>query len=124
MKFRNEVHFTGRLDPVELKNVLASALAMTYVPLFEGFGIPLVEAMNCDVPIIASNITAVPEIAGNAAVFADPYNVNSIAEAMQKMATSAELQKICIEKGRIRRLAFSWDQTSTKLWDCMMKAVR
>ncbi len=123
MKFRDEVHFTGRLDPLELRDVLGSALAMTYVPLFEGFGIPLVEAMNCDVPIIASNVTSVPEIAGEAAVFADPYSIDSIAEAMQKMAASAELQKICIEKGRIRRLAFSWDQTSTKLWDCMMKAV-
>jgi glycosyltransferase involved in cell wall biosynthesis len=123
MRFRDEVQFTGRLDPLELRDVLGSALAMAYVPLFEGFGIPLVEAMNSDVPIIASNVTSVPEIAGDAALFADPYDVSSIASAFQQMADSPELQKSYIEKGRIRRQAFSWDLTSQKLWDCMMKAI-
>jgi glycosyltransferase involved in cell wall biosynthesis len=124
MKFRDEVKFTGRLDPLELRDVLGSALAMTYVPLFEGFGIPIIEAMNCDVPIIASNVTSVPEVAGDAAVYANPYDVNSIADAMLHLASNLQLQKDCIEKGRIRRNLFSWDKTAQRLWECMMKAIQ
>jgi glycosyltransferase involved in cell wall biosynthesis len=123
MKFRDEVKFTGRLDPLELRNVLGSALAMTFVPLFEGFGIPVVEAMNCDVPIIASNVTSVPEVAGDAAVYANPYDVSSIADAMLNLASNIQLQKDCIEKGRIRRNLFSWDKTAQRLWECMIKAI-
>jgi len=122
MKFGDDVNFAGRLDPLELRDVLGSALALTYVPLFEGFGIPLVEAMNCDVPIIASNVTSVPEIAGEAAIYANPYDVNSIADAMCQMASNAQLQQKCIEKGRIRRELYSWDKTTQRLWECMMKA--
>lgn len=124
MKFKDEVKFTGRLDPMELRDALGSALALTYVPLFEGFGIPLVEAMNCDVPIIASNVTSVPEIAGDAAIFANPYDISSIADAMQRLAFNIPLQLNCIQKGRIRRELFSWDKTAQKLWECMMKTTR
>ena len=124
MKFKDEVKFTGRLDPMELRDALGSALALTFVPLFEGFGIPLVEAMNCDVPIIASNVTSVPEIAGDAAIFANPYDISSIADAMQRLAFNIPMQLNCIQKGRIRREQFSWDKTAQKLWECMMKATR
>ena len=123
MKFGNDVKFTGRLDPLELREVLGSSLALTYVPLFEGFGIPLIEAMNCDVPIVASNVTSVPEIAGEAAVYANPYDVSSIADALQEISSNTQLQQSCIEKGRVRRELYSWDKTAHLLWECIMKAV-
>lgn len=124
MKFGSEVKFTGRLEPPELRDVLGSSLALIYVPLFEGFGVPLVEAMNCDIPIVASNVTSVPEITGDAAVYANPYDVNSIAEAMLRISSNNHLQQKCIETGRIRRNLYSWDKTAQRLWECMMKAAR
>ena len=67
LQFKDDVVFTGRLSQAELRDVLGAALALTYVSLFEGFGIPIIEAMNCGVPVITSNTTSMPEIAGNEA---------------------------------------------------------
>ena len=73
MQFKNEVIFVGRLGMNELKNVFASALALVFVPYLEGFGIPIVEAMYCDVPIITSNVTSMPVVAGNAGLWCGPF---------------------------------------------------
>ena len=68
MKFKHDVHFLGRLSSSDLKSIIASSLALTYVPFFEGFGIPILEAMYCDVPVITSNVTSMPEVTGNAGI--------------------------------------------------------
>lgn len=116
MRHKNDVVFTGRLSPEELKNVIGSAIAMTYVPYFEGFGIPILEAMNCDVPVITSNITSMPEVAQDAALLVDPFSVESIANAMLYIYKDEDMRNVLIEKGRKRRLDFSWDKTAAALW--------
>ncbi len=123
MSFRDSVVFAGRLSTVELNNVIGSALAMVYVSFFEGFGIPLVEAFNCGTPVITSNITSMPEIAGDAAIYADPFSVDSIADAMIKMASSDQLRENLIQKGNERKLLYSWDRTAELLWNCIEKAI-
>lgn len=123
LKHKNDVVFTGRLKQNELKQVLGSALALSYVSLFEGFGIPIVEAMNCGIPIITSNTTSMPEIAGDAALIVDPYSVDEIAQAMQKMASDAELRIKLINAGNQRKLDFSWDKTAEKLWNTVEKVL-
>ena len=115
--FKDDIIFTGRLSPEDLHHVLASAYAMTFVPLFEGFGIPLIEAMNCDVPVISSNTTSLPEVAGSSALLVDPFKVDEIKDAMIKITTDNDLRISLIEKGRVRKQAFSWDKTADKLWD-------
>lgn len=115
-KFKDDIIFTGRLNSQDLHNVLASAFAMTFVPLFEGFGIPILEAMNCDVPIICSNTTSLPEIAGDAALYVNPFEVSEIKDAMIKIVNDDYLRNSLIEKGRQRKLKFSWDKTAEKLW--------
>jgi glycosyltransferase involved in cell wall biosynthesis len=122
MKFKEDVIFTGRLSANGLKNVIGSALAMTYVPYFEGFGIPILEAMNCDVPVITSNITSMPEVAKDAALLVDPFSIESIANAMISIHKDADLRNSLIEKGRKRKLDFSWDKTSDALWKSIEKA--
>lgn len=117
MEFINDVVFTGRLKQEDLKNVLGASLALTYPSLFEGFGIPIVEAMNCNIPIITSNTTSMPEVAGDAALIVNPNDINSIAEAMHDMATKPEIRARLIAAGKIRRKEFSWDKTAEKLWD-------
>lgn len=123
MQFKKDVVFTGRLSPEKLKNVLGAAMALTYVPYFEGFGIPIVEAFYCDVPVITSTITSMPEIAGDAALLVDPFSVTEIAEAMGKIEGDADLRFALIEKGKIRRQEFTWDKTADKLWNCIEKAL-
>ncbi len=121
MEFKNEIIFTGRLAPEILNELLASSLALTYVSLFEGFGIPIVEAFYAETAVITSNITSMPEVAGDAALLVDPFSITSIANAMHKIDTDNELRLSLIEKGKLRRLNFSWDKTAEKLWNSIEK---
>ncbi len=123
MKFRDDVIFTGRLSTEELKNVLGAALAMTYIPYFEGFGIPILEAMNCDIPVITSNITSMPEVAKDAAFLVDPFSIDSIANAMLSLYQDEEIRNTLIIKGRKRKLDFSWDKTADNLWASIERTV-
>jgi glycosyltransferase involved in cell wall biosynthesis len=117
MKNNKDVIFTGRLSPDQLNKVLGAAWAMTFVPFFEGFGIPILEAMTCDIPVIASNVTSLPEIAGDAALFASPDSPGSIRDGMIRLVREEGLRQELIEKGRSRRDLFSWDHTAEKLWN-------
>jgi glycosyltransferase involved in cell wall biosynthesis len=116
MHYKTDLVFTGRLSTEVLQMVLASADALTLVSFFEGFGVPLIEAMYCDVPVICSNRTALPEVAGDAALLVDPSSVTEIAHAMQQIARYPELRKSLIMKGRVQRKKFDWDQTADQLW--------
>jgi glycosyltransferase involved in cell wall biosynthesis len=115
LTFRQDVVFTGRLEPGDLAGVMGAALALTFVPLFEGFGIPLVEAMYCDVPIIASNVTAVPEVAGDTALYADPQDIHTIARAMARIVNEPMVREQLVANCSIRRQQFNWDNTAKGL---------
>lgn len=123
MQCRDEVVFCGRLDANTLHRVTASALAITYVSYFEGFGIPIVEAFRCGVPVITSNVTSMPEVAGNAALLVDPSDITDMANAMETMASDSGLRQELIEAGFERAGHFSWDNTATRLWDSILHAI-
>jgi glycosyltransferase involved in cell wall biosynthesis len=123
MKYRDEVVFTGRISVEELRKVLGSALALTFVPFFEGFGIPVVEAMAAGVPVICSHTTSLPEVGGDAVLYTDPYQPSQIAWAMQKISSNKTLRKSLIEKGFRQKDKFSWDQSAELLWECIEKLV-
>jgi glycosyltransferase involved in cell wall biosynthesis len=123
MKFKHDVHFLGRVPSSDLKNIIASALALTYVPFFEGFGIPILEAMYCDVPVITSNVTSMPEVAGEAGILVNPNHTYDIKESMLSIAQDNALRLGLIEKGRIQREKFSWDKTAEKLWNSFEKMI-
>jgi len=117
MRYRNDVVFTGWLSSEKLRFALGAASALVFVPLIEGFGIPLIEAMNCDVPVIGSSVSSIPEVAGDAALYADPMDPASVAMAMEKLWYDKTLRKNLILKGRERRKIYSWDITAARLWE-------
>ncbi|MBQ8760596.1 MAG: glycosyltransferase family 4 protein [Bacteroidales bacterium] len=120
MKHKDDVVFAGRLSAEDLHLVTASALASVYVSYFEGFGIPIVEAFKCDTPVITSNVTSMPEVAADAALLVDPFKIESIAEAMEKMLDE-DVRKSLIEKGKVRREDFSWDKAAECWWKSIEK---
>lgn len=123
IKNSNDVYFTGRLSDNELAGVLGSAEALVYVPLFEGFGIPVVEAMEANVPIICSNVTSLPEVAGDAAILVDPTKPMDIADAMIQIAFSEETKLLLLNNATVQKVKFSWEKSASLLWDSVKKAI-
>jgi glycosyltransferase involved in cell wall biosynthesis len=123
MHCKDEVFFCGRLNASELHKVTAAALAITYVSYFEGFGIPIVEAFRCGVPVITSNVTSMPEVAGEAAILADPYDITSIAHAMEQMVTDEQLRQQLVKEGFERAKMFTWDKAANRLWESIIQAI-
>lgn len=123
-EFHKDIIFTGRVTDKEMNYIVGSALAMTYVPLFEGFGIPILEAFACNIPVITSNCTSMPEVAGDAALLCNPEDTQSIADAMTKLATDKDLQQSLREKEKAQLQKFSWDKTAERLWQSIEKAIQ
>jgi glycosyltransferase involved in cell wall biosynthesis len=123
MQFKADVIFTGRLPIEELCRATASAMVMTYVSYFEGFGIPILEAFAAGVPVITSNVTSMPEVAGDAAILVDPFDVEEISSAMKNIAENESLREDLIQKGFQRCKAFSWDVSAQNLWRSIEKTM-
>lgn len=123
MKHKGRVIFTGRMKSEDLHKVLAAALALTYVPYFEGFGIPIMEAFYCHTPVITSNCTSMPEISGDAACLVDPFSVDSIVSGMEHIYKDSNYRILLQEKGKERKNIFNWDRSGDLLWKCMMKTL-
>lgn len=123
MQYKNEVLFLGHLEVGELSKITASALALTYVSFFEGFGIPIIEAFACDVPVLTANVSSMPEVAGDAALLLDPYSPQAIATAMLQIYTDKALRNKLIGNGRLQRRRFGWQLSAEKLWESAEKVL-
>ncbi len=122
-KYRDDVVMTGYLQEGELIKITGAAYAMVYPSLFEGFGVPVLEAMQCNVPVITSVNSAMQEIAGDAALYADAENYTAIADEMKLLYKDENLRKELIQKGQRRAKEYSWDKTADLLWQSILKAV-
>jgi len=123
LQFKADVIFTGRMSPEELKYLYGSALALTFVPYFEGFGIPIIESMKCGTPVITSDKTSMPEVAGDAALFVDPFSIASISDAMIRIYADDHLRNELITKGSIQCQKYSWEKTAEKFWESIEKVI-
>jgi glycosyltransferase involved in cell wall biosynthesis len=110
------IHYTGHLSIQKLVRVMGAAACFVYVPYFEGFGIPLVEAMRCGVPIIAGDRTSLPEVVGDAGMLVDPFSVDEIQDAMLRVAQDEFLRDELAKKSFERRVHFSWDKSAETIW--------
>ena len=106
------IKIIGFLDDKELKELIKGASIFIYPSLYEGFGLPILEAMALGVPVITSNRTSMPEVAGDAALYVNPENVEEIAEAISRLLQDDALRASLIEKGYKRVQEFSWEKTA------------
>jgi len=121
--YKNDIILTGRVNNDELRLLLGSAWCLVFVPMFEGFGLPIVEAWQCDVPVICSNVTSMPEVAGDAAITVDPFNIEEISSAMKKM-TDVSMRERYITLGKERKNTFSWKRTASLFWDSIQRTIQ
>lgn len=111
LQLGDRIRFLGYVPYAQLPALLNQALALVFPSLCEGFGLPVVEAMACGTPVIASNLAAIPEVAGDAAMLIDPYSVSSMAAAMENLAKDPPLQRQLSQAGIKQASRFSWTQT-------------
>ena len=123
MKHADDVIFADYLNQDTLSKVTASASAMVYPSLFEGFGIPVLEAMRCGTPVVTSKVSSMPEVAGEAAIMVDPESVDEIANAMRSVYFDKDLRKNLSEKSIRQAGLFSWDITAERLWEALEKVI-
>lgn len=123
MQFKDDVKWVGYMNVDELSKVIAGAYALVYASLFEGFGIPILEALQCDVPAIVSNTSSMPEVAGDAALLVDPTDPQDIADKMHLLYKDETLRAKLIANARIQVKKFSWEGSAERLWNCMMKCL-
>ncbi len=123
LKHKQDVIFTGRLGIENLSKLMASSTALVYIPFFEGFGIPLVEAMYSETAIISGNTTSLPEVVGDAALISSPNDYNLVAKHMKTIIDNPVLREEFIKKGNLQKQKFSWDKTAERFWKCIEKAM-
>lgn len=111
-KIIDRVIFCGKLTENQLIEYYRGAIGMVYPSLYEGFGLPVIEAMACGTPTLTSNVTSLPEIAGDAALLVSPYETEAIAHGIEQIVHDDEIRKRIIEKGLQRVKLFSWDRSA------------
>lgn len=122
-KYKEEVVLTGYLEESELARLTASAYAAVYPSFFEGFGVPVLEAMQCGVPALTSKDSSMEEISEGIGLYFDPYNVDDIAYKLMFIYKNEDERKALIEKGRPVAANYTWQQTADLLWECVLKTV-
>lgn len=119
MQFSRDVIFTGHLQADELTKVMGAAEAFVFPSLFEGFGIPVLEARYCNVPVICSNRSSIPEVAGEKAIYFDPDDVEAITFALLSFITSEHV--LNTEDAEDARKKFNWDLAANKIFSALMQ---
>ncbi|MFM2386699.1 MAG: hypothetical protein RL660_1456 [Bacteroidota bacterium] len=115
-KYKQDIVRREYLDASELCKAIGAAYALTYVSEFEGFGIPILESLRCNVPVITSNTSSMPEVGGEAALYADPFDYLSIADAMVKIYTDENVRNQLMQNAPAQAAKFSWNVSADKLW--------
>lgn len=120
---KNDVLFLGMVSEEQLRRIYGAARALMFISYFEGFGMPALEAMGCEVPVVSGDRTSLPEICGDAALFADPFSVDAIADAMKSICFDETLRKNLIARGILRKKFFNWDKTADLLWEAVERSL-
>lgn len=117
---KGDIVFLGYIADEALPKLLGTALALAYVSLFEGFGVPVLEAMHSEVPVLTSSVSSLLEVAGEAGLLVDPLVVDDIAKGLEQLYENAALREKMIDEGRQQREKFSWEQSATVVWGSLL----
>jgi glycosyltransferase involved in cell wall biosynthesis len=117
-----DIMFTGSVSREVLRRLYGGAEALTFVPWFEGFGIPVVEAMRCGTPCILSDTSSLPEVSGGAALCAGPAGADAIAGAMARLVTDGALRRRLSQQGIINSQRYTWEKAAEEMWKSIIKA--
>jgi len=119
LKLQDRVVYAGQLTDTELAAYYRGAMALVCPSLYEGFGLPPLEAMACGTPVVTSNRTALPEVVGDAALVIDPYDVEAIAWGIQCAVQDSTLRQVLRQKGLERAQQFTWERTAARVWQVL-----
>ncbi|MBS1628219.1 MAG: glycosyltransferase family 4 protein [Bacteroidetes bacterium] len=122
-KYKSDIVLLGYINEDELAHITASAYTLIFPSFFEGFGVPPLEAMQCNVPVITSNVSSMPEICGTAALYANPNNYNELAEKMMQLYKDETLRNNIIDEGKQQYKKFTWDITANLMWQSILKTM-
>jgi glycosyltransferase involved in cell wall biosynthesis len=120
-KFKNDIHLPGYVSTDNATSLVGAATAMIYPSLYEGFGLPVVEAMACGVPVICSNVSSLPEVAGGAALLFYPMDVDQLSKHLQSITTDEKLRNDLIRLGLEKKKFFSWDKAAEEIYTILEK---
>lgn len=112
---QDDVHLIGFADEDDLPALYSAANCFAFPSLYEGFGLPVLEAMACETPVITSNVSSLPEVAGDAAILVDPHDVEDITEALYRLLTDNALRDQLVQRGRVRAAHFTWKRSALQL---------
>jgi len=111
------VHFIGFVDDQDLPALYRGAVCVAFPSLYEGFGLPILEGMASGVPVLTSNLSSLPEVAGDAAIMVDPYDLDAITDGLQCLISDSTLRETLIQKGLARARQFTWEKSARQLLD-------
>lgn len=123
MQYKDDVVFTEHVPHTELRHIYGASKGLVFIPYFEGFGIPIIEAQQTGCPVITSNCTSMPEVAGDAALLVDPFDIEEVAAAMIQLASDDKMVHTLVEKGLENAKRYSWKLTAEKLWNVIEKVL-
>lgn len=113
-QLQDRVTFIGRVAEADLPGLYRGAMALMFPSLYEGFGLPVIEAMACGCPVLTSDTTSLPEVAGDAALLIDPTSVQAIADGISSICADEALRAAMIQKGYVQAARFSWSEVVRK----------
>jgi glycosyltransferase involved in cell wall biosynthesis len=123
LSLENRVVFTGFVSENDKPYLIRGAQVFTYVSLYEGFGIPVLEALACGTPTLTSNISSIPEVTGDAALLIDPTNMQEIAAGLERLLGDASLRQELMTRSISQAASFSWAATATATLNLYRKAL-
>ncbi|MEW6128478.1 MAG: glycosyltransferase family 1 protein [Acidobacteriota bacterium] len=120
--FKNDIMFTGFVRTEDLPDLFCGSELFVFPSLYEGFGLPVLEAMSCKVPVACSNLSSMPEVAGDAGLLFDPYEVEHLTETLKMILTNDALRQDLAERGYQRSRCFTWEATAQKTMQVIQNA--